>query len=213
MLKTILWDNDGVLVDTEKYYFQAGKEILATQGVRLTKKQFIEISLGQGESVFGLMGKVSPEELEPLRQKRNRRYTELLRQGGLVMDGVEAVLSELYGRVSMGIVTGSRRDHFETIHASSNLLQFFDFVLTCEDYEKSKPHPDAYLTAMARQGLRAEDCVVIEDSVRGCKAATEARIRCLALPNEWSPEGDFSGAYKVLSGIEEVVPEVMQLLA
>jgi HAD superfamily hydrolase (TIGR01509 family) len=212
VLKAILWDNDGVLVDTEKFYFQAGQEVLASQGVRLTREQFVEISLGQGESVFGLLGVRSPEKIEPLRQKRNRRYTELLRQGDLVIDGVEAVLSELYGRVSMGVVTGSRRDHFETIHASTDLLRFFDFVLTREDYEDSKPHPDAYLTAMTRAGLCAEECVVVEDSERGCRAAADAGIRCLAVPNAWSADGEFSCADRVLKGIDEVVPEVMRLL-
>ena len=212
MLKAILWDNDGVLVDTEKLYFQACKEVLASEGVRLTRAQFTDISLGRGESVFGLLEGLTGEEVEPLRQRRNRRYTELLRRGGLELPGAELVLKQLFGKVIMGVVTGSRRDHFEIIHASTDLLRFFDFVLTREDYQESKPHPDAYLATMNQQALVGEECVVIEDSERGCKAATDAGIRCLAVPNDWSVEGDFSCAYKVLDGIEAVVPEVMRLM-
>jgi HAD superfamily hydrolase (TIGR01509 family) len=155
---------------------------------------------------------VSAEAIAGLREKRNGRYSELLRGDTQVLDGVEETLWQLRGRVSMGVVTGSRGEHFEIIHASTDLLPYFGFVLTREDYGEAKPAPDAYLTAMARQGLAPEDCLVVEDSERGFKAARDAGIRCLVVPNALTRGGDFSGAYKVLDGIREVVPEVMPLL-
>ncbi len=213
MLKTIFWDNDGVLVDTEVLYFQATREALASVGVEVTRDQFIEISLGEGKSLFDLAEEqgVTGEAVARLREERNGRYSELLRGDTQVLDGVEETLRQLQGRVSMGVVTGSRGDHFEIIHASTDLLQYFDFVLTREDYGEAKPAPDSYLTAMARQGLAPEDCLVVEDSERGFKAARDAGIRCLVVPNAFTRGGDFSGAYKVLDGIRAVVPEVLRL--
>ena len=79
MLKAILWDNDGVLVDTETLYFQAGREILAEQGVVLTTEEFIEQSLTKGMSVFDLLPNQDPQVIDPLRLKRNARYSDLLR--------------------------------------------------------------------------------------------------------------------------------------
>ena len=214
MLKAIFWDNDGVLVDTEGLYFQATREALASVGVDVTRDLFIEISLGQGKSLFDLAEErgVTAEAIDRLREERNGRYSELLRGDTQVLDGVEETLRQLQGRVSMGVVTGSRGDHFEIIHTSTDLLQYFDFVLTREDYGEAKPAPDSYLAAMDRQGLTPEACLVVEDSERGMRAALGAGIRCLVVPNALTRGGNFSGAYRVLDGIREVVPEVLRLL-
>ena len=211
MLKAILWDNDGVLVDTEGLYFQAGQEILATQGVELTKENFIEQSLKKGKSVFDFLPNQDKNYVDQLRITRNERYSALLREGVEVLDGVVETLEALQGRLHMGVVTGSRRAHFDIIHGQTNLMRFFEFVLAREDYTLSKPHPDAYLKAMAMHGWTPEDCVVIEDSERGCVAAAAAGLRVFAIPNALSVHGDFSPAYKVLGHVREVVDEVQKL--
>ena len=211
MIRAILWDNDGVLVDTEGLYFQAGHEVLATQGVELTHKDFAEQSLKKGLSVFDFLPVQDAELIERLRLKRNARYSALLANGVQVVDGVVETLETFYGRVQMGIVTGSLRDHFDIVHAQTNLLPFFDFVLAREDYEEAKPHPDAYLTAMRLHGLQPDDCVVIEDSERGCIAAAAAGLRVLAVPNALSKYGDFSSAYKILNSVRDVVNEIEKL--
>ncbi len=211
MIRAILWDNDGVLVDTEGLYFQAGHEVLATQGVELTHKDFAEQSLKKGLSVFDFLPVQDAELIERLRLKRNARYSALLANGVQIVDGVVETLETFYGRVQMGIVTGSRRDHFDIVHAQTNLLPFFDFVLAREDYEEAKPHPDAYLTAMRLHGLQPDDCVVVEDSERGCIAAAAAGLRVLAVPNALSKYGDFSSAYKILNSVRDVVNEIEKL--
>ena len=211
MIRAILWDNDGVLVDTEGLYFQAGHEVLATQSVELTHKDFAEQSLKKGLSVFDFLPVQDAELIERLRLKRNARYSALLANGVQVIDGVVETLQTFYGRVQMGIVTGSLRDHFDIVHAQTNLLPFFDFVLAREDYEEAKPHPDAYLTAMRLHGLQPDDCVVVEDSERGCIAAAAAGLRVLAVPNALSKYGDFSSAYKILNSVRDVVNEIEKL--
>lgn len=211
VIRTVLWDNDGVLVDTEGLYFQAGREVMATQGIELTPEDFVEQSLQKGQSVFDLLPDQDAERIDRLRLQRNARYSALLREQVRVLDGVVETLRALHGRVLMGVVTGSQKDHFDIIHAQANLLQFFEFVITREDYQEAKPHPDAYLTAMRLHGLTPETCVVVEDSERGCAAAAKAGLRVLAVPNALSQRGDFSPAYKVLRSVREVVDEVERL--
>lgn len=212
MLKAILWDNDGVLVDTEKLYFQAGRETVAKHGLDLTSEMFIEQSLKKGLSVFDLLPNQDPEWIAQLRMERNARYSELLRQGVDVIDGARETLAALDGRVRMGVVTGSRQDHFDIIHSHTDLLPFFEFVLAREGYEHGKPHPDAYLSAMRMHGLTANECIVVEDSERGCKAGADAGLRVFVVPNELSRWGDFSATYKVLNNVREIVSEVEILL-
>ena len=200
---TILWDNDGVLVNTEGMYFQACREILGSVGVELTLDQFKEISLRRGASTFVLAAErgVAAEEIGRLRKRRDERYVELLKTQPCVIDGVEEVLRSLHGRARMGIVTGSQRQHFETIHEKSGLLRYMDFVLTREDYGESKPDPEPYLTAMQRHDLHPDRCLVVEDSERGVAAATAAGLKCLVVLSEWTRDGDFGDAVAVVESI------------
>ena len=207
---TILWDNDGVLVDTEGLYFRACRSVLTSIGIDLTAEQFKEISLRQGESVFTLAAEqgVADGEIGRLRAERDQLYADFLRTEDCTVDGAEEVLRSLHGRFGMGVVTSTRREHFEIAHAKSSLTQYLDFVVAHGDYQRSKPYPDAYLTALERHGLRPADCMVVEDSERGLAAATAAGLRCLIVRSEWSKDGDFSKACKVLGCIQEVPDEV-----
>ena len=128
MLKAILWDNDGVLVDTEGLYFQASREALERLGVRLSEARFIECFLKASEGLRAIAAEhgIDEQTLEPVRNWRNARYIELLRAGVPVIDSTHEVLRQLHGTVRMGIVTGSRREHFEIIHSATGLLDFID---------------------------------------------------------------------------------------
>lgn len=214
MLKAIFWDNDGVLVDTEVLYFQSSKEILSEVGVELIREDFVRISLTQGKSVFDLAAErgIDQNTISQLQDKRNRRYREMIQDGVPVMDGVKDTLRQLHGKVVMGIVTSCRKEHFEIIHAKTELLPYFDFVLTRQDYQRSKPSPEPYLTAIQRNGFKPQECVVVEDSVRGLEAAKAAGIHCIVVPNGLTRNGNFSGAYKVCDDVREVASEVLKLL-
>ncbi len=206
--KYIFWDNDGVLVNTERLYFQANLEALAQIGIELTHQDFAIISLAQGRSVFdlGLDAGYTVEDLYALRTWRNARYMELLTISDLVVPGVRETLMQLHRKIGMAIVTGSRRDHFETIHRRSNLLQFFDFVLTHEDYEMSKPDPEPYLLALANSRQAAADCLVIEDSPRGLASAKAAGLTCWVIPSAETQQQEFPHADQIFQNISEIVP-------
>ncbi|MFZ1978970.1 MAG: HAD hydrolase-like protein, partial [Bacteroidota bacterium] len=107
MIKAILWDNDGVLVDTEVLYFLATQEVLATAGITLTEKMYIELLLIQGRGAWHLAEAkgLTPADIAGLRIQRDERYLELLDSQAKVIDGVEDVLNILYGRYLMGVVT------------------------------------------------------------------------------------------------------------
>lgn len=92
----------------------------------------------------------------------------------------------------------------ETIHATTNLLSYFDFVLVREDYGKSKPDPALYLEALRRHRLEAAECLVVEDSDRGLQAALAAGIRCAVIPQGLTRGLDFRGALRRLGNIREL---------
>jgi HAD superfamily hydrolase (TIGR01509 family) len=214
VIRTIFWDNDGVLVDTEALYLEATQGVLATVGVDLTTEEFIRLSLQEGQSAFDLARKqgLTSEEVEGLRSTRNERYSDLLRAGVPVFDGAREVLGRLHGTIPMGIVTSSLREHFEIIHESTGLLPYFDFALTRESYDRTKPHPDPYLAAIEHCRVKPEECVVVEDSARGLLAARRAGVRCIVVPNALTQGQDFAGAQAVVRDLRAAEAELMRLL-
>jgi HAD superfamily hydrolase (TIGR01509 family) len=213
MIRAVFWDNDGVLVDTEGLYFQATREALSQAGIDFTRDQFIQISLNRGRSAFEIAAQrgVDPGTIAALRSIRNRRYSELLQNGVPVLEGVAETISRLQGKLLMGVVTSSRREHFEIIHAATGLLPYFDFVLTRENYLKTKPDPEPYLTAIKRSGVNRNSCIIVEDSERGLAAAKAAGIRCVVVPHALTKDSNFSGAWKILDSVERVAAIVSAL--
>ena len=209
-INQIFWDNDGVLVDTERYYFQASQETLALIGIDLSVEQFTELSLTEGKSLFDLATEngIALDTIEELKGRRDNRYAELLEEKDMTLPGVKEVLHRLHGKISMAIVTSSQKSHFDIIHKQTELLPFFDFCLTREDYINSKPSPEPYLLALQKSGVKRQQSLVIEDSQRGLTAAKEAGINCWILPNSHTSLQNFSQADKILLSIWDL-PELL----
>ncbi len=207
-IEAILWDNDGILVDTEKYYFQSTREFLATLRIDLTHELYLQISLKEGKSALDLAldQGMTADEMLALRQQRDKRYIELLHQDIEIMAGVKEVLKTLTPRYKMAVVTSSRRQYFDIIHKKTELLPFFDLILTREDYEHSKPDPEPYRLALVKLGISADEAIVVEDSERGVTAAHRAGIRCVAIPNPLTRDGDFTPACCVLDSCRQLLP-------
>jgi len=205
-VKAIFWDNDGVLVDTERLYFQATEDIMTAAGVPLSEADYLEYFLRQGTGAWHLFTErgASSDDIARLRQARNDRYSELLRSDARAIDGVAGTLASLHGKYVMGVVTSSRRDHFDVIHARCDLLRYFDFVLTSADFARTKPHPDSYLMAIERSGAHPDECIAIEDSERGLEAAAAAGLRCIVIPTPLTRGSTFSGAHRILTSVTEV---------
>jgi HAD superfamily hydrolase (TIGR01509 family) len=207
-MKAILWDNDGVLVDTERFYFEASKAALARLGVEFDEAIYVDHCLRHGASCFELARArgIDEDVITAAREARDAHYEQLIRQVELI-PGVRDTLQSLHRRVPMAVVTSSQPHHFARQHAATNVLHYFDFVLTSADYLNHKPDPEPYLMAAARLGLAPEDCLVIEDSQRGLTAATRAGMRCAVIPRWLSGGGDFAAAWRVLPEIARV-PEL-----
>jgi HAD superfamily hydrolase (TIGR01509 family) len=206
MIKAILWDNDGVLVETEHLYFQATQHVLNRIGIPLTEADYIQLFLVQGRGAWHLAEArgIPHSDIENLRNERNALYSERLAQAPRLTDGITEVLDALHGRYVMGIVTSSRKDHFDLIHRTTGVLKYFDFVLTADDFNRVKPDPEPYLLAVARSGIDPSACVAIEDSERGLQSATAAGISCIVVPTALTRSSRFAGAHRILNSISEI---------
>ncbi len=215
MLQGILWDNDGVLVDTEHLFFAANKELLNSYGLDLSEEDFFNWYLIRNIGSWHLFQSIglTDEQLPEIRRKRNDIYNrKLVEAEDLAVEGIKPVLQSLHKKVPMGIVTSAYRHHFETIHARLDLRDFFDFVLTNEDYEGSKPSPAPYLSGLSRLAIPPEECLVVEDSPRGLAAAKAAGIRCIILRHSLMKSYEFGGAYHIVDNVTELAATLQDLL-
>jgi HAD superfamily hydrolase (TIGR01509 family) len=207
--KYILFDHDGVLVDTEFWYYRAGQRALADLGVTLDKEQYLQdMSRGLGTWAQARAAGIDEETISRQREVRDVYYREYLRTEAIEIDGVVDTLAELSKYVRMAIVTTSKRVDFEIIHENRQIRQFMDFVLVREDYELAKPHPEPYLTGLKRFGATKEETLVVEDSSRGLNSAVAAGIDCVIVDNDFTKAQDFSRAshrIKTLSELKEII--------
>lgn len=210
MFDAILFDNDGVLVDTEGFYYRANREALAPFGVELDRETYIDLFLRDSCGAWDLLRErgVSEGEIHAARARRDAHYVALVTGGEkscLLLPGVASGLAALAGRYRMAIVTSSEPEPFAAAHARAGILHHFELALTRDQYSNSKPDPEPYVTAAKRLGVSPSRCLVIEDSERGLRAAKAAGIPCWVVPSELTRGGSFGAADAVLDGFDDVV--------
>ncbi len=205
MLKYILWDHDGVLVDTEHWYFLSTRHALAALGISFDKAEYVAWTT-QGQTMWELARQrgISEEVIAVHRSRRNRSYQERLRTENIEIPGVLSVLAELSPFFSMAIVTTAKKDDFALIHQDRTLLSYMDFVVANGDYARSKPAPDPYLIALERFGAEPHEAIAIEDSERGLRSAVAAGLECIVIEHAFTKSQDFSHASRVVQSIHEL---------
>ncbi len=186
MKTTILWDHDGVLVETEPWYFKATQSCISALGVELEKPDYLA-DMAVGRSAWERARKLgaSSDEIAHHKSRRDACYQEYLRTEDIEIVGVEEVLADLGGDFQMAIVTTAKRSDFELIHRDRSIAAHMSFVLCSGEYPRAKPHPDPYLAALDRFGVSRTEAVVIEDSERGLRSAVAAGIDCVVVANDF----------------------------
>lgn len=199
--KYLLFDNDGVLVETEPYYYEANVKALAEFEIELSFDVYMEI-MARGGTAWELATKrgISQLDIDKKRVQRDIYYQDFIQTKDIEIDGVVDVLEELSHEYQMGIVTTSRRVDFDLVHNQRDIVKYMDFTLCVEEYPRSKPYPDPYLAGMKKFHASKEECLIIEDSQRGLSSAVNAGIECVIVANEFTLSHDFSKAdYKISS--------------
>jgi HAD superfamily hydrolase (TIGR01509 family) len=204
-MHAVIFDLDGVLIDSEHLQYEAYSQVLARFAARVTRDEYAEhwIARGHGPEYavhrFGLP--MAPDDLRTL---KHPVYHQLLRQQAALMPGVAAALARLQPHFALAVATNSNREDVGFVLDHLAVRRFFTAVVVRDDYARAKPEPDAFLTAAQRLGVAATGCVVVEDSYRGILAAHRAGAAAIAVPNEFTRGSDFSLAAAVLHGLDEL---------
>ncbi len=206
MRKYILFDNDGVLVETEVWYYRANVKVLKELGITLREDIYLDL-MAQGKTSWEVAraNGVNEETIIKSRFKRDIYYQEYLKKEHIEINGVEEILEQLKQKYQMAIITTSRRVDFDIIHNQRNIKKHMDFVLCVEDYDRAKPYPDPYLAGLNKFNAKDEETIVVEDSERGLKSAVAANIDCVIVKNDFVKTHDFTNAKYKIDDLSELL--------
>ena len=188
-IEAIIFDMDGVLIDGEDIFAECCTEILNGLGIPCAASDFLPFR-GMGERAYigGVMGKYGAEYSDAIKQRAYEQYAEVIRDR-LVYDGAarETVL-HYKGKYKLSVASGADRFKVETnIRAIGLDVDDFDAVMAGDDIlangevVKNKPDPEIFMTAAQKCGAACHECVVVEDSVSGIRAAKAAGMKIIGL--------------------------------
>jgi len=204
--KTILWDMDGVISDSYSFHFAAWQETFAKRGVEFTKEDFTKLFGTRYDFIIGsVMGGKLPEgDIEIIVQDKEEIFRRKAKGNIKPSPGAIKLLNVIKkGNFKLGLVSSAPKENIDLVIGELNLKGLFDYVISGREVSESKPSPKIYLLAAEKLKVNAKDCVVIEDSPLGVKAAKTAGMRCLAITNT-HPQQEFENADKVVDSLENV---------
>ncbi|MGC8837964.1 MAG: HAD family hydrolase [Anaerolineae bacterium] len=214
-LWAVIWDMDGVLVDSGEAHYAAWARLFQEEGVPYTREQFLQ-SFGQRNDriLRTLLGPDLPEErLRELDARKEAYYRALIPSRVRLLPGaweLLCALREAGARQAVGS-SGPRANVEATVDALG-LSSFFGALVAAEDVREGKPSPEVFLVAAERLGVPPARCVVLEDAAVGVQAALAAGMHCVALTTT-RPAHELAAAHRVVASLREVHAEDLRRMA
>ncbi len=192
----LVFDMDGLMIDSERLYFAAEREMAAQYGKEIRDEQLWPLmgrkpieSLRLLRGILGI--ETSPEELLAW---RNRLMLEKMRRHLGAMPGLFEILDIFYGRLKLAVATGAQMEFLDLVLDKLRIRGRFDVLQTADAVERGKPDPEIYLLTCRRLGLPPNECFVLEDAANGVLAGKAAGCPVIAVPSDYTRGQDFSAA-------------------
>lgn len=206
--KAVVFDLDGLLLDTETLWQEAEEALFAAHGAvfsREDKLHVIGTSFDFTARYFAeRLGEPPERGAELVEEMTETMYAALQREVGGRPGALELV-ARLRGRVPLGLASNSPRRLVDVALATAGLTDVFAAIVTSEDVTHSKPAPDIYLEACRRLGANPRETLALEDSASGVAAAKAAGLTCIAVPQY--AETDVTAADRVIDSLEALLAE------
>ena len=195
MIRAVIFDLDGTLVDTEPIHFDAFNQVLRADGVEIERDEYFSRLIGLNDrDCFATVLRenrkdTSEVHLANLIARKTRVYQAMIAERDLLYSGAEKFVRDCGQRFPLMIASGTLRAEAEAILRRARLRELFLDIIAAEDVEHGKPAPDGFIAALGRIGfilrqrdpVQPEECLVVEDTPAGIEAGHRAGMRVLAL--------------------------------
>lgn len=204
-MQAVIFDMDGVLVQTEHLSWKAWNAVLIAHGKSMSEELFKSL-IGTGNSAEVIQKhtrlNVSADDLQ---RDHQQRVMKLIDDEIEITAGITRLLADIQQRrLQLAVASNSTASFVMRVLKTTALDGFFEHVVTRDQVTRGKPEPDVYLEAAQRMGIAAENCLAIEDSTVGLQAALSAGMRGIALPNPALSGYDFSAAHQRYNSVTEL---------
>jgi HAD superfamily hydrolase (TIGR01509 family) len=211
--EAVVFDLDGVLIDSEHVWDEARQELAGERGGRWTETASSDMMGMSSPEWSRYMHDVIgvPDPPEEISAEVVRRLERIYRRELPLFEGAVEAVDRLAARWPLGLASSSNRELIDLVLELSGLERFFHASVSSEEVPRGKPAPDVYLEAARRLGVTPKGCAAIEDSENGIRSAKAAGLRVLAIPNPRYPPNDeaLAAADEVLGSLSELTPEAV----
>lgn len=226
MIKAILMDFNGVIINDEPLQMKAYQEILKGEEIDLTEEQYYA-SMGMDdktfiEAAYARAGKeLTENRISVIRKMKTAKWREMVEQEVPLFEGVENFIRKMEKDFALGIVSMAGREEIEFILEATNLRGSFSAIISAEDVANCKPNPECYhkgfnlidavRTARGSNPIVHGDCLVIEDAPQGIRAGKAAGLKTLGITNTVSAEDlREAGADAVSKSLDDWMPDSLR---
>ncbi|WP_352404768.1 HAD family hydrolase [Sporanaerobacter acetigenes] len=205
-MKGIIFDMDGVIVDSEPLHFKLEKEILEEFGGAIDRKEhesFVGTTDYKMWGIFKERFNLEPsiEELVELKKKRFQQNIDKIQLMDNILDFIKFLQYKGY---ILALASSNNKKTVDLIVDNFKLDKYFKVIISGEEVLNGKPDPEIFLKAASAMNLKPEDCLVIEDATNGIIAAKAAGMKCIAIRNKNSGNQDLSEADTIIDNFKEL---------
>src|SRR3990170_8594392 len=216
MIKAVIFDMDGVMIDSEPLWEKAERILLARRGIDYNPTYRDKI-VGLNQKDSGRLLKETfnlPETIEELLAERINLIVRIYEEELELIPSLKTILKELKkSGFLLALASSSPLRVINLVLNRFSLNQFFSVVVSGESVEFGKPHPDIYLSTARKLGVEPRECVVIEDSINGVKSAKSAGMLCIAIPDKRLNQKEFQLADLVIDRLDKISVQLIKNLA
>jgi HAD superfamily hydrolase (TIGR01509 family) len=216
MIAAVIFDLDGVLLDSEAAWDAARRELVRERGGAWTESATREMMGMSSVEWSAYLADELGVDLEPeaISEQVVDRLLSAYREALPLLPGATEAVARLAARWPLGLASSSNREVIDLVLARSGLHRHFRALVSSEEVAHGKPAPDVYLEAARRLGVAAADCVAIEDSANGIRSANAAAMRVIALPNPQFPPAPeaLELADRAIGSLAELDPALVEEL-